>query len=171
MDRALNFDTQDSTIIGGVDLWTTKAAGDDKKLYKRIERILEDRHRDVLAAVADMPAQSVAQFADDFNLDRNTVFGSFKEPANRHKFAYLIATLNATHVDYDYANTCNPDEFRYVFSRHYLCIMLWERDSIQEPLWWSCVLRAKALLEHKANFILDNSTNFCQARDEGGLYA
>ncbi|KAF2122607.1 clathrin adaptor complex small chain-domain-containing protein [Lophiotrema nucula] len=112
VDRALNFDTQDSTIIGGVDIWTTKAAGDDKKLYKRIERILEERHRDVLAAVADMPAKSLEQFADEFNLDRNTVFGSFKEPANRHKFAYMIATLNATHVDYDYANTCNPDEFR-----------------------------------------------------------
>ncbi len=28
------------------------------------------------------------------------------------RFAYLIATLNATHIDYDFANTLNPDEFR-----------------------------------------------------------
>lgn len=59
-----------------------------------------------------MSAQSAAQFADQFNLARNTPFGSFNEASNRHTFAYLIATLNATHVDYDFANTLNPDEFR-----------------------------------------------------------
>lgn len=115
LDLALNFDTIDSAIIGGCDVWTIKAAGGDKKLYKRIERTLEDRHQDLLAAVERLGPKSAAQFSDSeelkLNLARATPFGSFKEPANRHTFAYLIATLNATHIDYDFANTLNTKEF------------------------------------------------------------
>ncbi|RYO72564.1 hypothetical protein AA0113_g845 [Alternaria arborescens] len=112
VNLALNFDTQDTAIIGGCDLWTIKAAGSDKKLYKRIERTLEERHKDLLSAVAGLSQQSAAQFADQLDVSRDTPFGTFSEAANRHTFAYLIATLNATHIDYDFANTLNPDEFR-----------------------------------------------------------
>jgi len=112
VNLALNFDTQDTAIIGGCDLWTVKAAGSDKKLYKRIEKTLEERHKDRLAALAGLSEQSAAQFADQLDDDRDTPFGSFNEASNRHTFAYLIATLNATHIDYDFANTLNPDEFR-----------------------------------------------------------
>ncbi|EUC31618.1 hypothetical protein COCVIDRAFT_31838 [Bipolaris victoriae FI3] len=112
VNLALNFDTQDTAIIGGCDLWTVKAAGSDKKLYKRIEKTLEERHKDLLSAVAGLSEQSAAQFADQLDISRDTPFGTFSEAANRHTFAYLIATLNATHIDYDFANTLNPDEFR-----------------------------------------------------------
>ncbi|KAF1849479.1 uncharacterized protein K460DRAFT_376100 [Cucurbitaria berberidis CBS 394.84] len=112
VNLALNFDTQDTAIIGGCDLWTVKAAGSDKKLYKRIEKTLEERHKELLSAVAGLSEQSAAQFADQLNIARDTPFGTFNEAANRHTFAYLIATLNATHIDYDFANTLNPDEFR-----------------------------------------------------------
>ncbi|KAL5381054.1 hypothetical protein PMIN06_006960 [Paraphaeosphaeria minitans] len=112
VNLALNFDTPDSAVIGGCDVWTIKAAGSDKKLYKRIERTLEERHQELLAAVSHLPQQSAAQFSDELNIARDTPFGSFSEAANRHTFAYLIATLNATHIDYDFANTLNPDEFR-----------------------------------------------------------
>lgn len=111
LNLALNFDTQDSAIIGGCDLYTTKAAGGDKKLYKRIEKTLEDRYQELVRAVTAMSPESAAQFTSELNLDRCSPFGSFKEPAHRHTFAYFIATLNATHVDYDFANTLNPDEF------------------------------------------------------------
>lgn len=112
VNLALNFDTQDTAIIGGCDLWTVKAAGSDKKLYKRIEKTLDDRYKDLLSAVAGLSEQSAAQFVDELNIARDTPFGTFNEAANRHTFAYLIATLNATHIDYDFANTLNPDEFR-----------------------------------------------------------
>ncbi|PSN66507.1 repressor of RNA polymerase III transcription MAF1 [Corynespora cassiicola Philippines] len=112
VNLALNFDTQDSAIVGGCDVWTTKAAGSDKKLYKRIEKTLEERHQEHLDAVAHLPAHAVAQFGAGLNMARDTPFGSFNEAANRHTFAYMIATLNATHIDYDFANTLNPDEFR-----------------------------------------------------------
>ncbi|KAJ4376146.1 RNA polymerase III-inhibiting protein maf1 [Neocucurbitaria cava] len=109
---ALNFDTQDTAIIGGCDVWTVKAAGSDKKLYKRIEKTLEERHENLLATVARFSEQNAEQFADQLNIARETPFGTFNEASNRHTFAYLIATLNATHIDYDFANTLNPDEFR-----------------------------------------------------------
>lgn len=109
---ALNFDTADTAIIGGCDLWTVKAAGSDKKLYKRIENTLEARHQNLVRALAGLSAPTAAQFTGQLNINRDTPFGTFHEPANRHTFAYLIATLNATHIDYDYANTLNPDEFR-----------------------------------------------------------
>jgi hypothetical protein len=112
VNAALNFETQDTAVFGGCDLYTTKAAGSDKKLYKRIEKTLEDRHKDLLATIAGMPAEHAEKFKDQFNINRETPFGSFNESANRHTFAYLIATLNATHFDYDFANTLNPDEFQ-----------------------------------------------------------
>lgn len=115
LDLALNFDTDDSAVMGACEVWTIKAAGGDKKLYKRIERTLEDRYKELLAAVEHLGPKSAAQFSDSeelqLNLARVTPFGSFKEPANRHTFAYLIATLNATHIDYDFANTLNTKEF------------------------------------------------------------
>ncbi|KAL2057305.1 hypothetical protein ABVK25_002358 [Lepraria finkii] len=43
--NALNFDTADCHVIGGCDLYTTKAAGADKKLYKNIENSLETQLR------------------------------------------------------------------------------------------------------------------------------
>ena len=39
--NALNFSTPDCHVIGGCDVYTTKAAGGDKKLYKDIENSLE----------------------------------------------------------------------------------------------------------------------------------
>ena len=120
MNLALNFDTPDSAVIGGCDVWTIKAAGSDKKLYKRIERTLEDRHVELLSAIEHLPKKSAAQFSDELNVARETPFGSFKEASNRHTFAYLIATLNATHIDYDFANTLNPDEFRRESQRSFM---------------------------------------------------
>jgi len=79
VNLALNFDTQDTAIIGGCDLWTIKAAGSDKKLYKRIERTLEERHKDLLSAVAGLSEQSAAQFADQLDVSRDTPFGTFSE--------------------------------------------------------------------------------------------
>ncbi|KAF2643736.1 hypothetical protein P280DRAFT_392849 [Massarina eburnea CBS 473.64] len=112
VNLALNFDTPDTAIIGGCDVWTVKAAGSDKKLYKRIEKTLQERYDELLDAIANLDKTSVARFSGSLNMARETPFGSFNEPSNRHTFAFMIATLNATHVDYDFANTLNPDEFR-----------------------------------------------------------
>jgi hypothetical protein len=46
---ALNFETPDCHVIGGCDLYTTKAAGSDKKLYRNIENSLESQVRSRLS--------------------------------------------------------------------------------------------------------------------------
>lgn len=112
VDQALSFDTDSVAIIGGVEAYTIKAAGGDKKLYKHMEEKLEKQHKELLAAYNALPDDKKAEFAAEMNLKRNSPFGSFQSRANRKKFAYLIATLNATHIDYEFSNAVKPDDFR-----------------------------------------------------------
>ncbi|KAF2185707.1 mitogen-activated protein kinase MAF1 [Zopfia rhizophila CBS 207.26] len=110
--QALNFDTEACSILGGCDAYTTKAAGTDKKLYKSIETRLEKQHADLMAAVNNLPPQKAQQFSAQLNVARASPFGPLSEALNRRKFAYLIATLNATHYDYDFSHTLRPNDFR-----------------------------------------------------------
>jgi hypothetical protein len=112
VDQALSFDTDSVAVIGGVEAYTIKAAGADKKLYKFIEEKLENQHKEAIKQYEELPDEKKAEFAADFNLKRNSPFGSFQSRANRKKFAYLIGTLNATHVDYEFSNAAKPDDFR-----------------------------------------------------------
>ncbi|KAL8966546.1 MAG: hypothetical protein Q9183_003327, partial [Haloplaca sp. 2 TL-2023] len=91
---ALNFDTPDAHIVGGCDLYTTKAAGCDKKLYKAIDERLEKQHK-VNKEISE------------------TLAKSHNNPHHaRRTFAYLIATLNASHPDYDFSYLLRPSDFR-----------------------------------------------------------
>ncbi|KAG9534596.1 hypothetical protein KCU79_g22080, partial [Aureobasidium melanogenum] len=56
---ALNFSTTDLHVIGGCDLYTTKAAGSDKKLYKNIENSLEKEHGNLLRLAASLSPPSL----------------------------------------------------------------------------------------------------------------
>ncbi|KAI5797474.1 Maf1 regulator-domain-containing protein [Peziza echinospora] len=108
LNRLLNFETSDCRVEGGCDIYTTKAAGVDKKLYKSIERDLETRHEADLRLSASLspPHDSSAL------LSRNSPFGPLDQPAARRTFAYLIATLNASHPDYDFSGILRPSDFR-----------------------------------------------------------
>ena len=108
VNRLLNFDTTDCHVEGGCDIYTTKAAGVDKKLYKSIEKDLETRHEADLRLSASLspPHDSSAL------LSRNSPFGPLDQPAARRTFAYLIATLNASHPDYDFSGILRPTDFR-----------------------------------------------------------
>lgn len=110
--NALNFDTADSHIIGGCDLYITKAAGADKKLYKNIDKGLEEQHKTALtisASLAQSHGQSAGQAVD---LSRSSPFGPLSQTSARRTFAYLIATLNASHPDYDFSHLLRPSDFR-----------------------------------------------------------
>lgn len=48
----------------------------------------------------------------EVDLSRDSPFGSLDKIGARRTFAYLIATLNASHPDYDFANTLRPTDFR-----------------------------------------------------------
>lgn len=119
---ALNFSTADCHIIGSCDLYTTKAAGGDKKLYKDIENSLESQHESLVRLSASLsPPQmpvgkakkkNLAMTLPEVDLSRDSPFGPLSQISARRTFAYLIATLNASHPDYDFSNTLRPTDFK-----------------------------------------------------------
>src|ERR1700712_4790724 len=108
---ALNFDTPDCHVLGGCDLYTTKAAGSDKKLYRNIENSLESQYESLLKLSASVsPPHDAAEPV--VNLSRSSAFGPMSQVPSRRTFAYLIATLNASHPDYDFSHILRPADFR-----------------------------------------------------------
>ncbi|KAK4169189.1 Maf1 regulator-domain-containing protein [Cladorrhinum sp. PSN259] len=107
VSRALNFDTPDCHITGSCDLYTTKAAGSDKKLYKNIAQSLETQPVSKLKSSASLASSERASLAA-----KSSPFGSLEEVSNRRTFAYLIATLNASHSDYDFSHVLRPADFK-----------------------------------------------------------
>ncbi|MCJ1462164.1 RNA polymerase III-inhibiting protein maf1 [Pseudocyphellaria aurata] len=110
--NALNFDTADCHVVGGCDLYTTKAAGGDKKLYKNIEQSLESQYASLLSFSAALPPPQASAAAASLNLSRSSPFGPLSQTSSRRTFAYLIATLNASHPDYDFSHFLRPSDFR-----------------------------------------------------------
>ncbi|KAI9826430.1 MAG: hypothetical protein M1826_006639 [Phylliscum demangeonii] len=109
---ALNFDTPACHVIGGCDLYTTKAAGPDKKLYKSIEHSLESQYESLLRFSASLAPPQASSAALALNLSRSSPFGPLTQISSRRTFAYLIATLNASHPDYDFSHLLRPTDFR-----------------------------------------------------------
>jgi hypothetical protein len=110
---ALNFHTPDCKVIGGCDLYTTKAAGSDKKLYRNIENSLESQYESLLRLSASVsPPQDSSSGPSSVNLSRSSPFGPLSQVSSRRTFAYLIATLNASHPDYDFSHNLRPSDFR-----------------------------------------------------------
>ncbi len=110
--NALNFDTADCHVIGGCDLYTTKAASADKKLYKNIDKSLESQYASILSFSASLSPPQASAAASALNLARSSPFGPLSQTSSRRTFAYLIATLNASHPDYDFSHILRPSDFR-----------------------------------------------------------
>ncbi|KAJ5115158.1 hypothetical protein NUU61_000917 [Penicillium alfredii] len=109
---SLSFDTADCHIVGGCDLYTTKAARADRKLYKNIEQSLESQYESILRLSASLSPPNASDAAETLNLSRSSPFGPLSEHSSRRTFAYLIATLNASHPDYDFSHVLRPTDFR-----------------------------------------------------------
>lgn len=114
----LNFSTPDLHVVGGCDLYTTKAAGGDKKLYKNIENGLEAQHRANLQFSRSLSPPQAQLLAPSLNLSRSSPFGDLGVISSRRTYAYLIATLNASHPDYDFSHTLRPSDFKRERLRH-----------------------------------------------------
>ncbi|KAK5107682.1 hypothetical protein LTR62_000917 [Meristemomyces frigidus] len=133
--NALNFSTSDCHVIGGCDIYTTKAAGSDKKLYKNIEHSLESQYESLVRLSASLSPPYHSAGSDDgkpssekgishrnkrsrtveapeIDLSRASPFGPLSQINARRTFAYLIATLNASHPDYDFSHLLRPTDFR-----------------------------------------------------------
>jgi AP-1 complex subunit sigma 1/2 len=109
---ALSFDTPDCHVTGSCDLYTTKAAGTDKKLYKNIDKSLEAQHVAQLQFGKSLSPPHLESMSATLNLSRSSPFGPLSEIASRRTYAYLIATLNASHPDYDFSNVLRPADFK-----------------------------------------------------------
>lgn len=142
VNNALNFSTADLHVIGGCDIYTTKAAGGDKKLYRDIDRTLESQYSSLVelstrirASLSPPAARNAIDDSNDkqggkdgedgnrkkrshtaeipeIDLSRASPFGMLSQTSSRRTFAYLIATLNASHPDYDFSHMLRPSDFR-----------------------------------------------------------
>ena len=110
--NALNFDTTECRVQGSCDLYTIKAASGDKKLYKAIESSLESQYASLLRFSAGLSSAEAASAAGSLNLSRASPFGSLGQSSSRKTYKYLIATLNASHPDYDFSHLLRPSDFR-----------------------------------------------------------
>jgi len=105
ISRGLSFEAQDCRVSGRCELFTTKAAGVDKKLYKQLERHLEARMQETLALARSLSPDDMSK-----NIAKSP-FGPLDLISSRRTFVYLVATLNASHPDHDFS-TLQPSDFR-----------------------------------------------------------
>jgi hypothetical protein len=106
---SLNFSTPDLHVVGGCDLYTTKAAGGDKKLYKTIENGLEAQYKSNLQFSKSLSPPQKNLVASALNV---SPFGNMGMVSSRRTYAYLIATLNASHPHYDFSHVLRPSDFK-----------------------------------------------------------
>lgn len=113
---ALNFNTPDCNVTGGCDLYTTKSTGSDKKLYKNIDKDLSSQHAALLKLGASLsPPDREHMLATSPSMQlfsHSSAFGPLSELSSRRTFAYLIATLNASHPHYDFSHVLRPGDFK-----------------------------------------------------------
>ncbi|KJZ78282.1 hypothetical protein HIM_02320 [Hirsutella minnesotensis 3608] len=113
---ALNFNTPDCNVTGGCDLYTTKSTGSDKKLYKNIDKDLSSQHDALLKLGASLsPPDREHMLATSPSMQlfsTSSAFGPLSELSSRRTFAYLIATLNASHPHYDFSHVLRPGDFK-----------------------------------------------------------
>jgi AP-1 complex subunit sigma 1/2 len=113
---ALNYNTPDCNVTGGCDLYTTKSTGSDKKLYKNIDKDLESQHAALLKLGASLsPPQREQMLATSPSMQlfsHSSAFGPLSDLSSRRTFAYLIATLNASHPHYDFSHVLRPGDFK-----------------------------------------------------------
>ena len=116
MTSALNFNTPDCNVTGGCDLYTTKSTGSDKKLLKNIDRDLRSQHAALLKLGASLsPPEREHMLATSPSLQlfsTASAFGPLSEMTSRRTFAFLIATLNASHPHYDFSHVLRPGDFK-----------------------------------------------------------
>jgi AP-1 complex subunit sigma 1/2 len=110
---ALNFNTPDCNVTGGCDLYTTKSTGSDKKLYKNIDEDLNSQHDALVKLSASLsPPDRKHVLATSPAFSQSSAFGPLTELSSRRTFAYLIATLNASHPHYDFSHVLRPGDFK-----------------------------------------------------------
>ncbi|KAJ6258940.1 hypothetical protein Dda_5835 [Drechslerella dactyloides] len=107
INREMEFSTSDCCIFGGCDVYTTKATGSDKRLLRSITDSIETKFEaDArLSASLSPPLDSSELFS------RASPFGPLDQRSSRKTYAYLLATLNASHPYHEFSAIVRPDHF------------------------------------------------------------
>lgn len=113
-------------LDGRVEAFAYKAAGQDKKLMKKLESALVEE-------IATSPKPEVAA---------SSPLGNLSDSATRLLFIRLISTLNASFPDYDFSNV-KPDNFTkesdtrsvMIGINKYLCDVATDNAGFSEQLW------------------------------------
>ena len=97
-------------MVGACDIYAIKAAGRDKKLYKDIENTLETQHSSWLRISKSLspPDRELLHL----EISQRSPFGPMDKNSSRRTYAYLIATMNASHPDYDFSEAAKPYDFK-----------------------------------------------------------
>ncbi|KAL0274099.1 UNVERIFIED_CONTAM: hypothetical protein PYX00_006611 [Menopon gallinae] len=103
LNSALCIKTGDSKIIGRIESYSCKMAGNDKQLYKRFKVQQGGNPSDLQALSPPQTAMGVSPgYSRSISGDEE---GPLCDTINRKTLFYLIATLNATfYPDYDFLN-------------------------------------------------------------------
>lgn len=112
ISSSLNFDTADCHIVGACDIYTTKAAGSDKKLYKHVDEDISAQYKSAVELTESVPSPQRQFAAASLIPFKISPFGPLTEISSRRTFAYLIATLSASHPDYDFSRHLRPADFK-----------------------------------------------------------
>ncbi|KAL9085722.1 MAG: hypothetical protein Q9165_007471 [Trypethelium subeluteriae] len=112
ISNALNFETSDCHVTGGCELYTIKATASDKKLYKDIESQIESHHDSLIQLSASFSPPYKESVLESMRASMASPFGDLRQAPARRTFAYVIATLNASHPDYDFSLILRHRDFR-----------------------------------------------------------
>jgi len=109
-------DVGDSIIQGRIEAYSCKTVGSDKRLYKSIENELAKSPHSkspINNNYSKSPANGGLSVSANGSVDHLSVspFGPLSQPSSRKTMIYLIATLNATYLDYDFSDV-QPEQFR-----------------------------------------------------------
>ncbi|OLY80404.1 Repressor of RNA polymerase III transcription maf1 [Smittium mucronatum] len=101
LNELLSFETPSGLYVNGrIEVYSCKAAGVDKKLYRYLESKYSE---DVFESKSLSPEQHYINTT-------HSPFGPLSELSSRKVLFYLIATLNASFQDYDFRSLL-PDNF------------------------------------------------------------
>lgn len=109
INRALLIDSGDNKIVGRIESYSCKMAGDAKQLYKRFNSAQGVTPHDLQALSPPQTAMGISpsQYSRSISGDED---GPLCDTISRKTLFYLIATLNAAfYPDYDFSNATSHE--------------------------------------------------------------
>jgi len=104
-------DVGDAIISGRIEAYSCKTVGSDKKLYKSLDsELAKSPHSKSPHSKSPAGSLNSSGSGSSFELSVSP-FGPLSLPSSRKTMIYLIATLNATYLDYDFSDV-SPEQFR-----------------------------------------------------------